>query len=112
MTATTTSSTRAPGSKNALLFVVCLAQFMVILDLVIVNVALPSMRSGLHFSTTGLGRRRWPGRVIGSAPRRGPDPGLRLAGDLRGQRADRHGRGGARLALDPVDRARRRDAPL
>jgi EmrB/QacA subfamily drug resistance transporter len=34
--------------------VVCLAQFMVILDVAIVNVALPSMRSGLHFSTTGL----------------------------------------------------------
>ena len=41
-------------SKNALLAVVCLAQFMVILDVAIVNVALPSMRSGLHFSTTGL----------------------------------------------------------
>ena len=42
------------SSKNALLAVVCLAQFMVILDVAIVNVALPSMRSGLHFSTTGL----------------------------------------------------------
>jgi EmrB/QacA subfamily drug resistance transporter len=41
-------------SKNALLLVVCLAQFMVILDVAIVNVALPSMRAGLHFSTTGL----------------------------------------------------------
>src|SRR3954451_6865701 len=37
-----------------LLFVVCLAQFMVILDVAIVNVALPSIRSGLDFSTTGL----------------------------------------------------------
>jgi EmrB/QacA subfamily drug resistance transporter len=46
--------TESVRSKNALLFVVCLAQFMVILDVVIVNVALPSMRSGLHFSTTGL----------------------------------------------------------
>ena len=45
-------STRS--STNALLFVVCLAQFMVILDVAVVNVALPSMRSGLHFSTTGL----------------------------------------------------------
>jgi EmrB/QacA subfamily drug resistance transporter len=45
-------STRA--SNNALLFVVCLAQFMVILDVAVVNVALPSMRTGLHFSTTGL----------------------------------------------------------
>ena len=46
--------TESARSKNALLFVVCLAQFMVILDVAIVNVALPSMRSGLHFSTTGL----------------------------------------------------------
>lgn len=32
----------------------CLAQFMVILDIAVVNVALPSMRTGLHFSTAGL----------------------------------------------------------
>jgi EmrB/QacA subfamily drug resistance transporter len=52
----TTASTnpRSLGSTTALLVVVCLAQFMVILDVAIVNVALPSMRSGLHFSTTGL----------------------------------------------------------
>jgi len=43
-----------PLSTGALLFVVCLAQFMVILDVAVVNIALPSMRSGLHFSTTGL----------------------------------------------------------
>jgi EmrB/QacA subfamily drug resistance transporter len=36
------------------LFAVCLAQFMVILDVAIVNVALPSIRSGLGFSTTTL----------------------------------------------------------
>src|SRR5947209_149275 len=43
-----------PVSTNALLLVVCLAQFMVILDVSVVNVALPVMRTGLHFSTTGL----------------------------------------------------------
>jgi len=43
-----------PSSTNALLLVVCLAQFMVILDVAIVNVALPSIRDGLHFSTSGL----------------------------------------------------------
>jgi hypothetical protein len=32
---------------------ICLAQFMVILDVSIVNVALPSIRTGLHFGTTG-----------------------------------------------------------
>src|ERR1700753_816342 len=42
------------ASTNALLAVVCLAQFMIILDVSIVNVALPSIRNGLHFSTTGL----------------------------------------------------------
>ena len=52
--ATTAPDTKSPRSTNALLLVVCLAQFMVILDMAIVNVALPSMRSGLHFSTTGL----------------------------------------------------------
>ncbi len=41
-------------SKNVLLVLICLAQFMVILDVSIVNVALPSMRDGLHFGTAGL----------------------------------------------------------
>jgi EmrB/QacA subfamily drug resistance transporter len=45
---------RRISSTNALLFVVCLAQFMVILDVAVVNIALPDMRDGLHFSTTGL----------------------------------------------------------
>ncbi len=52
------NATKAPVTKSRsttpLLIVVCLAQFMVILDVAIVNVALPSMRAGLHFSTTGL----------------------------------------------------------
>jgi EmrB/QacA subfamily drug resistance transporter len=37
-----------------MLLAVCLAQFMVILDVAIVNVALPAMRSSLHFSAAGL----------------------------------------------------------
>jgi EmrB/QacA subfamily drug resistance transporter len=45
---------RLPRGSNAVLVLVCLAQFMVILDVSIVNVALPSIRSALHFSTTGL----------------------------------------------------------
>jgi EmrB/QacA subfamily drug resistance transporter len=40
--------------SNLLLLLVCLAQFMVILDVSIVNVALPAIREGLGFSTTGL----------------------------------------------------------
>ncbi len=45
---------RRAASPGAVLLVVCLAQFMVILDVSIVNVALPSIRDGLGFSTTGL----------------------------------------------------------
>jgi EmrB/QacA subfamily drug resistance transporter len=45
---------RARRSSDLLLVVVCLAQFMVILDVSIVNVALPSIRGSLHFSATGL----------------------------------------------------------
>jgi EmrB/QacA subfamily drug resistance transporter len=47
---------RAYARRNptALLVLVCLAQLMVILDVSIVNVALPSIKGGLHFSTTGL----------------------------------------------------------
>jgi EmrB/QacA subfamily drug resistance transporter len=40
--------------SDALLIVVCLAQFMVILDISIVNVAMPSIQDSLHFSDTGL----------------------------------------------------------
>jgi EmrB/QacA subfamily drug resistance transporter len=40
--------------SNALLIMICLAQFMVILDVSIVNVALPTIRDGLGFSTDGL----------------------------------------------------------
>src|SRR4051812_30059454 len=36
------------------LALVCLAQFMVVLDVSIVNVALPSIRDDLHLSTAGL----------------------------------------------------------
>ncbi len=52
MTAPLTALRRRPSSL--LLLAVCLAQFMVILDVAIVNVALPSIRSGLGFSTIGL----------------------------------------------------------
>ncbi len=54
MSATESIPTRRQASKTPLLLIVCLAQFMVILDISIVNVALPSIHSGLGFSTTGL----------------------------------------------------------
>jgi EmrB/QacA subfamily drug resistance transporter len=44
----------ASRNSNALLAIVCLGQFMVILDVSIVNVALPSIKDSLGFSTTGL----------------------------------------------------------
>jgi len=44
----------ASRNSNALLAIVCLGQFMVVLDVSIVNVALPSIKDSLGFSTTGL----------------------------------------------------------
>jgi EmrB/QacA subfamily drug resistance transporter len=41
-------------NSNALLLVVCLGQFMVILDVSIVNVALPAIKDELGFSSVGL----------------------------------------------------------
>ena len=46
-------SLTAPN-RWAVLGLVCVAQFMVILDATIVNVALPTIEKGLHFSPTGL----------------------------------------------------------
>ncbi|WP_324192971.1 MFS transporter [Nocardia cyriacigeorgica] len=44
----------APARAGVLLTVVCAAQFMVVLDISVVNVALPSMRSSLGFTDAGL----------------------------------------------------------
>jgi EmrB/QacA subfamily drug resistance transporter len=44
----------AARHKSLVLILCCLAQFMVILDVSIVNVALPSIRGDLGFSATGL----------------------------------------------------------
>ena len=44
---------RPPVNKSALLAIACLAQFMVVLDVSIVNVALPAMHKDLGLSTTG-----------------------------------------------------------
>src|SRR5215212_6239548 len=43
-----------PIRRNLLLLVVCVAQLMVILDVSIVNVALPSIHDDLDYTTTGL----------------------------------------------------------
>ena len=40
--------------KGMALFLLCLVQFMVVLDIAIVNVALPSIQDSLHFSETNL----------------------------------------------------------
>ena len=47
-------TTRAPAGRWIVLVLVCLAQFMVILDATIVNVALPSIQRDLDFSQSGL----------------------------------------------------------
>src|SRR5579862_3702733 len=48
-------NTKSPPSNRWLILVIaCLAQFMVVLDATIVNVALPSIQHGLHFSASSL----------------------------------------------------------
>jgi EmrB/QacA subfamily drug resistance transporter len=48
------SETRAAARTGTILAIACLGQFMVILDVAIVTVALPAMRADLGFSATGL----------------------------------------------------------
>ncbi len=43
-----------PTNRWLVLVIACLAQFMVVLDATIVNVALPSIQRGLHFSPSSL----------------------------------------------------------
>ena len=49
-----TKTTREHPHLRATLLLSCLAQFMVILDVSVVNVALPAIRNGLHFSEQDL----------------------------------------------------------
>jgi EmrB/QacA subfamily drug resistance transporter len=50
-----TAEQARPGrADNIVLAIVCLAQFMVVLDISIVNVALPSIQRDLHFSAANL----------------------------------------------------------
>jgi EmrB/QacA subfamily drug resistance transporter len=45
---------RFPAAPGLVLLLVCLGQFMVVLDVSVVNVALPSIRNDLGFSASGL----------------------------------------------------------
>jgi len=49
-----TMSTRPDSNRWLVLVIVCVAQFMVVLDATIVNVALPSIQQSLHFSPSSL----------------------------------------------------------
>src|SRR5438270_11519604 len=51
---TKTSETTPTTNRWIILVIACLAQFMVVLDITIVNVALPSIQRGLHFSSANL----------------------------------------------------------
>jgi EmrB/QacA subfamily drug resistance transporter len=48
------STTSTPSRRWPALFVVCMAQLMIVLDVTIVNVALPSIQRDLHFSQANL----------------------------------------------------------
>jgi EmrB/QacA subfamily drug resistance transporter len=45
---------RAASSRWLILVIACMAQFMVVLDATVVNVALPAIQRGLHFSSANL----------------------------------------------------------
>jgi EmrB/QacA subfamily drug resistance transporter len=51
---TIASAPAADRRRWAALFVVCLAQLMIVLDVTIVNVALPAIQHDLHFTQSGL----------------------------------------------------------
>ncbi|MFT4262076.1 MAG: MFS transporter [Nocardioides sp.] len=51
---TTTATTPAPARPGLVLTVVCLCQLMVVLDITVVNVALPSIRDDLGFHASDL----------------------------------------------------------
>ena len=51
---TTATKQLAKPHLTATLILACLAQFMVILDVSVVNVALPAIKHALHFSQDGL----------------------------------------------------------
>ena len=50
----TLESPRAKVNPWLVLVIACMAQFMVVLDITVVNIALPSMQRGLHFSPANL----------------------------------------------------------
>jgi EmrB/QacA subfamily drug resistance transporter len=49
-----TSAGRGASNPWLVLVIACLAQFMVVLDATVVNIALPSIQRGLHFSVANL----------------------------------------------------------
>ncbi len=49
-----TERAQRPSNRWLILVIACLAQFMVVLDATVVNVALPSIQKGLHFSSASL----------------------------------------------------------
>jgi MFS family permease len=55
-TASTTTRSRGPANRWAVLTLLGVAQLMIVLDVTIVNIALPSAQQALHFSTDD---RQW-----------------------------------------------------
>ncbi|HEY6396056.1 MAG TPA: MFS transporter, partial [Solirubrobacteraceae bacterium] len=54
MSVTATTPADHASRRWLILVIACLAQFMVVLDATVVNVALPSIQRGLHFSAANL----------------------------------------------------------
>jgi hypothetical protein len=77
----TPEQTQAAGRRWMALIVLCVGQLMIVLDVTVVNVALPTVQRELHFSQTSLAWVVNASRAFGGLAVRRP------AGDLVGRKA-------------------------
>ena len=106
-------SLSAPN-RWSILVIVCVAQFMVVLDATIVNVALPSIQHGLHFSPIepAVDRQRLHARLRRlPAARRPRVRPLRPPAPVHGRARRLHGRLAPERRRDLVRHARSAAAP-
>ena len=103
-----------PPASWLVLVIACLAQFMVVLDATVVNVALPSIQRGLHFSAVepAVGRQRLHAGVRRlPAARRARRRPARAQAAVHGRRAAVLGRLAAQRPRPDLGDADRRPRP-
>ncbi len=95
MTMNASNDQAAPRHTTAILAIILVSYFMILLDNSIIFIALPTIRTAMHYSTTGLAWVQDAYTLVFG--------GLLLlgarAGDLLGRREDRPGAGCVTFAL-------------